>query len=143
MSIPPQTLAFRYGWWEENEHPKYTNHDHSGIIKRIHEGSIAETTTVDDGRFRSSSNHNAKHSTRELVDEATDFHNIHNTSLSQIDALRSHVEVLEGKIKEAKRLHRALLAYQIEHCARTDNKPQIDMTLAEAVQTKYTSTLTM
>ena len=141
MSIPPQMLTFRYGWWEETEHPKHTNHDHSGILKRIHEGCIAETTTIDDGRFHSASKHNANPSICESVDKATDFHNIHNTSLSQIDALRSHVEVLEGKIKEAKRLHQALLAYQIEHCARTGNTPQIDMTLAEAVQTKYATTL--
>ena len=114
---------------------------HSGILKRIHEGCIAETAIVDDDRFRSASNNNAKHSTRASVDEATDFHNIHNTSLSQIDALRSHVETLEAQIKEAKRLHRALLAYQIEHCARTSNTPQIDMTLAEAVQTKYATTI--
>jgi hypothetical protein len=143
MSNPLQTLAFRYGWWEDNEHHNHINHDHSGILKRIHEGCIAETATVEDGRFRSAYKHHANHSTCESVDKATNFHNIHNTSLSQIDALRSHVEVLDGKIKEAKRLHRALLAYQIEHCARTDNKPLIDMTLAEAVQTKYASSLNM
>ena len=141
MSIPPQRLAFRYGWWEKTEQPEQSNHDHSGILKRIHEGCIAETATVDDGRFRSDSKHSTNHSTRESVDQATDFHNIHNTSLSRIDALRSHVETLEAQIKEAKRLHRALLAYQIEYCARTGNAPQIDMTLAEAVQTKYTSSL--
>ena len=141
MSIPPQRLAFRYGWWEETEHPEHTNHDHSEILKRIHEGCIAETATVDDGRFRSASKHNANHSTRESVDEATGFHNIHNTSLSQIDALRSHVETLEAQIQEARRLHQALLAYQIERCATSGDTHQIDMTLEEAVHNKYTSTL--
>lgn len=141
MSIPSRTLAFRYGWWEENEHP--THIDYSGILQRIHEGCIAETATVDDGRFRSVSNDNTKHVTCASVDEYTDFNNIHHASLSQIDALRSHVETLETQIKEAKRLHRALLAYQIESCARTSDTPQINLTLAEAVHKKYASTLSM